>query len=248
MWEYDFTRDIKENPKFAGYIGRKDDTHTPLAGTVGAADGCVYNAGITYGRRREGGGFGWYNVKTKEIGGMPIDGHRFFWMKAVADGRYVLLSSKFKGEGMLFCWDTTKRDFAWQKKILDQPTPGPIEEALPGGLVMGHTTATEGDGGLLYGLRADTGEILWHKEVPAGPITAQSRVRRHAYSFRRGPDGHIWAYFGNTLVRINPRNVKVEAVGKIPGQPVQIAFAGGRVYVASGAKLRRIKDLPAVPE
>ena len=106
---------------------------------------------------------------------------------------------------------------------------------------MGHTTGDGKEGGLLYGLRADTGDVLWQKETPEGPITSFSAVRRHAYSFRRGPDGHIWSFFDKTLVRIDPRNARVEAIGRIAADPAQIAFAAGGVYIAGGNALRRIK-------
>ena len=238
MYEYDFTRKLglrqaKPNPRFLGYIARKNDTHCPLAGTVGGADGRVYCAGTTYGRRREGGGFGWYDTQNREIGGMPFDGHRIFWMTSANEGRYILLSSKHGGEGQLLCWDTQKHEFIYKKAVLGGDRPGPIEEALPGGLVIGHHGK-----GVLYGFRADTGEVLWQKRVPENPITAFSSVRRHAYCFRRGPQGHIWSFFGNILVRIDPRNARVEAVGRT--SPAQIAFAAGEVYIAGGDHLRRI--------
>ncbi|MFP4057397.1 MAG: hypothetical protein ACLF0G_11060 [Candidatus Brocadiia bacterium] len=238
MYEYDFSRPIglrqeSPNPRFLGYIARKSDTHCPLAGTVGGADGRVYCAGTTYGRRREGGGFGWFDTRTGEIGGRPFDGHRFFWMTAASQGRYILLSSKHGSEGQLFCWDTRKQAFIYQKAILGGGRPGPVAEALPGGLVIGHH-----GGGTLYGLRADTGEVLWQKDVPAKPVTAFSRVRRHAYAFRRGPGGHIWSFFGDVLVRIAPTDARVRAVGRT--RPGQLAFAEGGVYIAGGDGLRRI--------
>jgi hypothetical protein len=250
MFEYDFSRKIglkqdDPNPRRVAWVGKFDDTHCPLGGTVGCADGRVYNAGTTYGRRREGGGFGWYDTRTGETGGMPFEGHRIFWMTAAAAGRYLLMSSKCGGDGVLFCWDTQKRDFLYKKPVLAQPTPGAIEEALPGGLVIGHTTGGEEAAGLLYGLCAETGEILWRKEVPVKPVTAFSSVRRHSYAFRRGPDGFIWSFFDNTLVRIDPRNAEIEPVGKVSGKPVQIAFANGGVYVAGGDRLRRIRGLSA---
>jgi len=243
MYEYDFTRPLglkqaKPNPRRVAWVGKKDDTHCPLAGTVGGADGRVYNAGTTYGRRRIGGGFGWYDTKTGEVGGMPIDGHRIFWMTAADQGRYILMASKFGDKGNIFCWDTQKQDFAYRKGVLGGGRPGPIEEALPGGLVMGHH-----DHGVLYGFRADTGEVLWQKQVPAKPVTGFSAVRRHAYAFRRGPDGHIWSFFGDVLVRIDPRNARVTVVGRVPGAPKQIAFAAGGVYIAGANRLRRIKGL-----
>jgi hypothetical protein len=95
MYEYDFSRPIglqqeRPNPKFLGYIAKANDTHCPLAGTVGGTDGRVYSAGTTVGRRRTGGGFGWYDPATGEIGGTPFDGHRVFWMTTACQGRYIL--------------------------------------------------------------------------------------------------------------------------------------------------------------
>jgi outer membrane protein assembly factor BamB len=238
MYEYDFSRSIglkqdHPNPRLLGYVAKKNDTHCPLAGTVGGADGRVYSAGTTYGRRREGGGFGWYDTHTGKLGGMPFDGHRIFWMTSASEGRYILLSSKRGGEGQLFCWDTQEHEFLYRKTVLGGDRPGPIEEALPGGLVMGHHGQ-----GVLYGLRADTGAVLWQKRVPEKPITAFSRVRRHAYCFRRGPQGKIWAFLGDTLVRIDPTDARIEAVGR--ASPAQIAFAAGEIYLAGGDHLRRI--------
>ena len=64
-----------------------------------------------------------------------------------------------------------------------------------------------------------------------------------ALGFRRGPDGFIWSFFDNTLVRIDPRDAKIEPVGSVSGHPVQIAFANGGVYVAGSGNLRKIKGL-----
>ncbi len=241
---YDFSRTLglqqdEPNPWRVGYLGKGSDSHCPLAGTVAGADGRVYNAGTTYGRRRVGGGFGWYDPNSGEIGGMPFDGHRIFWMTAAADGRYILMSSKHGDAGELICWDTRTRKLIYRKAVLDAGRPGPVVEALPGGLVMGHH-----DSGVLYGLNAATGEVLWRKAVPARPVTGFGDVRRHAYSFRRGPDGWVWSFFDKTLVRIDPRTAKVVPIGRID-RARQIAFASGGVYMAGGSLLRRIKGLRA---
>jgi len=236
MYVYDLCRPLglrrdPPNPRFLGYT--KCDTHCPMAGTVPACDGRVYCAGTTYGRRREGGGLGWVDTQTGDLGGTALEGHRIFWMTSAAGGRYLLLSTKLGDQGQLFCWDTQTHAFLYKKAILGGGRPGPVEEALPGGLVLGHH-----DTGVLYGLRARTGEVLWQKPVPEGPITGFSQVRKHAYAFRRGPRGHVWSFFGDVLVRIDPRDGRVEPVGRT--SPAQIAFAGGDVYIAGGHHLRRI--------
>lgn len=243
MIEYDFTRPLglrqePPNPKRLGVP--PSDTHTPLGGTVGAADGRVYNGGTTLGRRRVGGGMGWYDTTTGKLGGIPLEDHRIFWMTSAADGRYIVLSSKCSGKGQLFVWDT--RTHAFRHKV-DPPRgatrPGPIVEAIPG-LVIGHTDDAEG-GPLLYGFDPASGKILWTKSVPSPPITAFSQVRRQAYSFRRGPKGYLWTFFDKTLVRIDPRNAHVEPIGRT--EPAQLAFAAGGVYIAGGPMLRRIQGI-----
>ena len=107
-------------------------------------------------------------------------------------------------------------------------------------MMIGYTKSGEG-GGLLYGFKAETGEILWEKDVPAEPVTAFSRVRRHKYSFRRGPDDHIWASIGQTLVRIDPHNIEVKPVGN--ASPAQLAFARHNVYIAGGGMLSQIEGV-----
>ncbi len=243
--EYDLSRTLglnqeNPNPKRLGHPA--SDTHTPLGGTVGGADARVYNAGTTVGRRRIGGGLGWYDTKTRKMGGLPMDEHRIFWMTGAAGARYVVLSSKCSGQGQLFVWDTRTHDFLHR---VDPPQgatrPGPVVEALPG-LVMGHTVDSQ-EAPLLYGFDPASGKLLWTKPVPSPPVTAFSRVRRQACAFRRGPDGHVWSFFGDALVRIDPRDARVEAIGRLPdgAGPAQIAFAGGEVYMAGGSQLRRIE-------
>ncbi len=225
-------------PKLLGNLGVESDTHSPLGGLCGGADGCVYFAGTTFGRRRDGGGLAWYDMSTGQVGSKALVDHRVFWITSADRGRYILLSCKSAMGSRIFCWDTAQKKF-----VYDIPSPtdshaGPLEEALPG-LVIGH--AIDGDGGLLYGLQPATGKVLWRKKVPAGPITSLSQVRRHAYSFRRGPEGFVWASFGDVLVRIDPRSAYVTPVGKM--DPVQIAFAGGRVYAAGSPNLRKLEGL-----
>ncbi|HYW79273.1 MAG TPA: hypothetical protein VE890_06825 [Thermoguttaceae bacterium] len=243
MIEYDFTRPLglrqePSNPKRLG--APTSDTHTPLGGTIAGADGRVYNAGTTLGRRRIGGGMGWYDPATGQFGGFPMEDHRIFWMASAADDRYIVLSSKCEGQGKLFVWDTQTHEF---RHTVDPPQgatrAGPIVEAMPG-LILGHTVDGE-DRPLLYGFDPASGKILWTKSVPSPPVTAFSLVRRQAYSFRRGPNGYIWTFFDKTLVRIDPRNARVEPLGRT--EPAQLAFAAGGVYIAGGPMLRQIEGL-----
>jgi hypothetical protein len=173
---------------------------------------------------------------------MPLEDHRVFWMTSAADARYIVLSTKCEGQGQLLVWDTQAQRF---RHRIDPPCgatrPGPIVEALPG-LVMGHTVDAE-DTPLLYGFDPSTGEILWTKSVPSPPVTAFSLVRRQAYSFRRGPQGFVWSFFDNSLVRIDPRDAHVEVIGRLSSgvRPAQLAFAHGKLFLAGGSHIRQIK-------
>ncbi|MFO7907435.1 MAG: hypothetical protein ACQESR_07780 [Planctomycetota bacterium] len=243
--EYGFSQPLglkqePPNPKRLGYPA--SDTHVPLGGTLGGADGRVYNGGTTVGRRRVGGGIGWYDTETAELGGMPLEGHRIFWMTTAADRRYIVLSSKCEAGGRLFVWDTQTHSFRHRVAPPEGATrPGPIAEALPD-LVLGHTVNAE-DKPLLYGFDPVSGVILWTKAVPSPPVTAFALVRRQAYAFRRGPNGFIWSFFDNTLVRIDPRDARVEAIGRLPNgtRPAQLGFVQDQLYMAGGDHVRRIE-------
>jgi hypothetical protein len=225
-------------PTFLGYLGEQSDTHVPLGGLAGGADGCVYIAGTTAGRRRIGGGMAWYDMDDRKVESKIMDAHRIFWLTSTSDGKYILLSSKSDKGSRIFCWDTGRKAFAYDIPSPTESHAGPLEEALPG-LVIGH--AVDGERGLLYGLEAVTGKVVWRKTVPAKPVTSFSQVRRHLYTFRRGPDGFIWASFENVLVRIDARDANVIPVGRI--DPTRIAFAHQGVYASGGSNLRRIEGL-----
>ncbi len=237
------------NPVLAGYLGVYKDgenTHCPLGTEIGA-DQRIYNAGTTYGRTRDGGGMGWYDTTTGEVDGFYLpefENHRVFWTSSALNGRYILFSTKptLEGDqGRIYCWDTQLQDFAYHITPPGVFVPGPLEEVFPG-LMMGFTKTDNSEIGRLYGFEAKSGKVLWTKDVPANPVTAISLVRRHAYSFRQGPDRHIWAFLGNTLVRIDPTNIEIKVVGK--ASPAQLAFAKNGVYTAGGHALRRFKDVP----
>lgn len=227
-------------------IGRKSDSHNPLGGTLAGADGNIYNAGITYGRKRIGGGFGWYDPRTKEVEGMPLD-EQIFWSTTADNKRYLVFSTKqgsAKTYNQLIGWDTQTHAIIYKKHVDGIGRMGPMVEALPGGLVMGHASAK--DKGYLYGLNAATGEVLWRKEVPQGPVTAFAEVRRMLYAFRLGPDGNIWTFLNeNVLVRIDPLTAHITVIGQLPqgDRPGQIAFAKGNVYIAKSGPLMQIKDV-----
>ena len=61
-------------------------------------------------------------------------------------------------------------------------------------------------------------------------------------SLTRGPDGFLWPYLKDVLVRIDPRDARVHVVGKV--DPVGYStFAGNDLYLSGSEKLRRIRNI-----
>lgn len=253
IMEFDFTRPLGRkqevpNPKQVAHLGQYMEVHYPMAGILVGADGRLYTGGDSSGRRRVGGGYGWYNPSTGEAGGEMIDRHNFYWGTSAGDGRYILFASKDSdgSGGELFAWDARTHQFIYHKALPFAIHPGPIVEAMPG-LVLGYGKAKDGNTGVLYGLKPDTGEVLWQKNVPVGPVDDFGQLNRQHYVFRRGPDGHIWANIGFALVRINPRNAFVQPIGRL-GTVGQVAFTSNGVYLSGAQSLQRIRDLNVPPK
>jgi len=65
-------------------------------------------------------------------------------------------------------------------------------------------------------------------------------------SLIRGPDGFIWTYLKDVLVRIDPRDARIHVVGKIDpvGSPT---FVGNDLYFSGSEQLRRIRNVAPNP-
>jgi hypothetical protein len=62
----------------------------------------------------------------------------------------------------------------------------------------------------------------------------------------RGPDGFLWTWLKNVLVRIDPKDASVHVVGKIDpvGHPT---FVGNDMYLSGPEQLRRIRNIARPP-
>ena len=61
----------------------------------------------------------------------------------------------------------------------------------------------------------------------------------------RGPDGFVWTYLNDTMVRIDPADASVHVVGRI--DPLgHMTFVGRDLYLSGPEQLRRIRNI--VPE
>ena len=55
------------------------------------------------------------------------------------------------------------------------------------------------------------------------------------------PDGMVWTYMNNALVRIDPADATVSPVGKLA--PGRIAFSGRDIYLSGTGSLRRVREV-----
>ena len=99
---------------------------------------------------------------------------------------------------------------------------------------------------LVMGLAPKAGEqpaTVFVADVAAGQVLRQRNLpgeRRGA--FRAGPDGSVWTFLDDVLVRIAPESLEVTVVGRLP-EPGDFAFAGRDIYFAGTPQLRCARGL-----
>jgi hypothetical protein len=96
---------------------------------------------------------------------------------------------------------------------------------------------------ILYGVDITTGNVLFGKTLP-WPVSENRWHRRwdEDPGFVRGPDGFVWTFLKDALVRIDPKDAGVHVVGRIdaPGKPT---FVGNDLYFTGTQHLRRIRNI-----
>jgi hypothetical protein len=191
----------------------------------------------------------------------PLSGSAVQWITAADNGRLIVISTiraadelnnnKSPEQAKLFVYDVSEKKIV--REIVAIPkarTTGLIAEVAPGRL-LGLTSAPErSEGSILYGVDAASGEVLFTKALPS-PISTDSHWPHwvdpsYEYNgFVRGPDGFVWSYLKDVLVRIDPKDAAVHVVGKIDpaGWPT---FVGRDLYLSGNEQLRRIRNsIPA---
>jgi hypothetical protein len=253
--------DARSNPRYLGDFDRKTRVGLMHSSTLGA-DGKVYFGGFGL-RHYTGGGFGWFDPKTGKLDGFwkPLSGYAVHWIAPVLDGESIVISTtkaadelnnnQVPEEAKLFVYDVT------EQKIVREIVPAPksratglIAEVAPGRLLGLTTTGAEygkPGAGLLYGVDAATGEVLFRKPLPC-PVSIDSHWPHWvdpSYEYLglvRGPDGFLWTWLKNVLVRIDPKDASLHVVGKI--DPVGYAtFVGNDLYLSGPEQLRRIRNI-----
>jgi len=170
------------------------------------------------------------------------------WIAPALGGRLIVLSTstaadelaqnRQTAEAKLFVYDVSERKIVRDiVPVAKARATGLIAEIAAGrllGLTVDTFTPGQPGAGLLYGVDAGSGEVLFRKTLPW-------RVSVDDYwphwvdpsyeylSLTPGPDGFIWTYLRDVLVRIDPRDARIHAVGKVDpvGYPT---FADGDLY------------------
>jgi len=245
------------NPRRIGEFGatRVAIMHSSAMG----ADGKIYFGGFGE-RNYTGGGFGWYDPKTGKLDGFwrPLSGYTVHWIAPALGGRVIAISTsraadelskhQAPAEARLFLYDVAEGKIVREiVPIAKARSTGLVIEAAPGRL-LGLTTERErADRSILYGVDVASGEVLFRKALPS-PVSTDAYWPHwvdpsYEYeSLTRGPDGFIWTYLKDVLVRIDPKDAGVHVVGRIApvGYPT---FVGNDVYLSGPEQLRRIRNI-----
>ena len=250
--------DARSNPRYLGDFDKTTRVGLMHASALGA-DGRIYFGGFGL-RHYTGGGFGWYDPKAGKMGGLwePLSGYAVQWITPALDGRLIVISTiraadelnqnRAPEEAKLFIYDVS------QQKIVRDIVPkakghttGLVLEVAPGRLLGLTSNREQKDHSVLYGVDVTKGEVLFTKDLPS-PVSTDAYWPHWVdpsyeyHAFMLGPDGFVWTYLKQVLVRIDPKDATVHVVGKVDpvGWPT---FVGRDLYLSGFEQLRRVRNL-----
>jgi hypothetical protein len=227
------------------------------------ADGKVYFGGFGL-RHYTGGGFGWYDPKTRKMDGFweALSGHAVQWIAAALNGRLIVISTiraadelnnnQAPEQAKLFVYDvSTQKIVRGIVPVTEGRTTGLIAEVAPGRLLGLTSDPEHRDRSILYGVDVTAGEILFTKAVPS-PVSVDASWPHWVdpsyeyHAFVLGPEGFVWTYLKDVLVRNDPKDAAVHVLGRIDpvGWPT---FVGRDLYLSGSEELRRIRNVAPAP-
>jgi hypothetical protein len=226
--------DAGSNPRECGRLGEFTKTHHAMGSALGA-DGRIYLGGHAE-RLHVGGGLCWWDPAQRKGGGLrePFEVQDCAGLAAADDGRLIVYSSSPVADpagktakpagGKLFVFDTAQRAVAAELTPVPGMTScGPVIGVGRRVLGIGRVQ----DGRVLYAVDLAERKTVGHKAVPGAPGRP-----------RLGPDGKVYWFLDDVLVRVDPQTLAVEPIGQVE-KPAAIEFVGNDMYLA-GRQLRRV--------
>jgi len=213
------------------------------------ADGRIY-LGNRAEREFVGGSLAWWDPKGekgKQAGGVRFPNDEANWTIGAMDGRYIVVASRAVVDpvnpdfeppgGKIIVYGTAEQKIVQEFVPFPKDVPkgarrgsaGMIVEAEPG-IILGFT-AYQGKP-QMYAAELLTGVMLKKAEIPAA---VQGDLKM-------GPDGMIYTFLDQTLVRVHPRTYAITPLFtvRVTGRMV---FLGRDLYLGGGYELRRIKGV-----
>jgi len=254
--------DRRSNPRLIGEFYRSTRVGLMHSSALGA-DGRVYFGGFGL-RHYTGGGFGWYDPKTRKLDGFwkPLSDYAVHWVTPALDGNVIVISTRRAAdelnnnqappEARLLVFDVNAQMIAREMvPVAKARTTGLIAEVAPGRLLGLTSVPAQSDRSILYGVDVNTGETLFTKELPS-PVSKDTSWPHWVdpsyeyHAFVRGPDGSVWTWLKDVLVRIDLQDASVHVVGKVNpvGWPT---FVGRDLYLSGSEQLRRFRGIAPAP-
>ena len=246
--------DARSNPRRLLYMNKYAGTHKMYAAAVGA-DGKVYFGG-RWMRNGSAGGLAWYDPKTEKAGGFweVLSNYQVNFLTTASGGRYVVISTHRIDDpllgkpkprhGKLFILDTGAAKIVREiEPVMDAKGAG-LVIGVGGNRVLGWTVDPNDEkAGILYGLDVETGKLAFSKTVPYPLPVAIGSNQQERFDYRLGPDGKVWTFIADKLVRIDPKDASILVVGKVPRGGGRLAFSGKDVYLSGSTSLRKIAGI-----
>ena len=254
--------EARSNPRYLGDFDKTTRVGLMHSSALGA-DGKIYFGGFGL-RHYTGGGLGWYDPKTQKMDGFwePLSGYAVQWIAPALDGRLIVISTiraadelndnRTPKEARLFVYDVSEQKIVRQiVPLAGGRTTGLIAEVRSGRLLGLTSDPQHPDRSVLYGVDVAAGEMLFTKDLPSSVSVDNSWPHgldpSYEYNaFLHGPDGFVWTYLKDVLVRIDPKEASLHVMGKIDpvGWPT---FVGNDVYFSGPEQLRRIRSICQSP-
>lgn len=204
---------------------------------VPGADGRLYSGNHNE-RESTGGALGWFDPKTSEFGGIHFPNDDCEFLTTALDRRYIVYASDFthnpatpeitKRSGRLIVYDTAERKIVRQVAPLSDGSAGVLVETTPGKM-------------LGFG-QNDKLPVLYTFDVETGAVGELVTLPAKAPRFiARGPDGKVYFFVKDQLVRADPETLVLEAI--CPAAPGRMAFVGNDLYLGGTSQLRRVRGV-----